>query len=62
MTNFSKSWLDLPEPPPVVAMYEMVLEVADLTESERFYTEAIGLPVATRWGDERPAHLVVTRQ
>ena len=55
MTNLSKSWLDLPEPPPVTAMYEMVLEVSDLEASERFYTEAIGLPVATRWGDERPA-------
>lgn len=55
MTNLTKSWLDLPEPPPVTAMYEMVLEVSDLTASEHFYTEAIGLPVATRWGDERPA-------
>jgi catechol 2,3-dioxygenase-like lactoylglutathione lyase family enzyme len=55
MTNLSGSWLELPEPPPVTAMYEMVLEVSDLAESERFYTEAIGLPVATRWGDERPA-------
>lgn len=55
MSNLTKSWLDLPEPPPVIAMYELVLEVADLTASERFYTEAIGLPVATRWGDERPA-------
>lgn len=49
------SWLDLPPPPPVTALYEMVLEVADLTASERFYSEAIGLPVANRWGDERPA-------
>jgi catechol 2,3-dioxygenase-like lactoylglutathione lyase family enzyme len=49
------SWSDLPAPPPVTAMYEMVLEVADLEASERFYVEAIGLPVAKRWGDERPA-------
>ena len=55
MTDFSKSWLDLPAPPPVTGMYEMVLEVADLAASEQFYMEAIGLPVATRWGDERPA-------
>ena len=55
MTNLSKSWLDLPEAPPVTGMYELVLEVSDLVASERFYTEAIGLPVATRWGDERPA-------
>ena len=44
MTDFSKSWLDLPPPPPVTAMYEMVLEVADLAASEQFYMEAIGLP------------------
>jgi catechol 2,3-dioxygenase-like lactoylglutathione lyase family enzyme len=55
MTNLSGNWLELPKPPPVTAMYEMVLEVSDLAASERFYTEAIGLPVATRWGDERPA-------
>lgn len=55
LTDFSKSWLDLPAPPPVIGMYEMVLEVADLAASERFYTEAVGLPVATRWGDDRPA-------
>ncbi len=55
MTDFSKSWLDLPPPPPVTGLYEMVLEVADLAASEQFYMEAIGLPVATRWGDERPA-------
>lgn len=55
MSNVGKSWLDLPEPPPVTGLYEMVLEVADLTVSEQFYVEAIGLSVATRWGDERPA-------
>lgn len=49
------SWLDLPTSPPILGMYEMVLEVADLGASELFYTEAIGLPIATRWGDERPA-------
>ena len=55
MTTRGTSWLDLPPPPMVTGMYEMVLEVADLAASEQFYMEAIGLPVATRWGDERPA-------
>lgn len=54
MRDFSKSWLDLPPPPPVTAMYEMVLEVADLAAWDDSM-EAIGLPIATRWGDERPA-------
>lgn len=30
-------------------LYEMVLEVADLERSERFYTQVVGLPVANRW-------------
>lgn len=55
MTERAHSWIDLPAPPQVTGMYEMVLEVADLAASELFYTEAIGLPVATRWGDDRPA-------
>ena len=38
-----------------IGLFEMVLEVADLAASERFYREVIGLPVAARWGDERPA-------
>jgi catechol-2,3-dioxygenase len=33
-----------------VGLFEMVLEVADLAASERFYREIIGLPVANRWG------------
>ncbi len=36
-------------------LFEMTLEVADLAAAERFYHEVIGLPVATRWSDERPA-------
>jgi catechol 2,3-dioxygenase-like lactoylglutathione lyase family enzyme len=36
-------------------LFELVLEVADLAAAERFYREVIGLPVAARWGDERPA-------
>ena len=40
---------------PTIGLYEMVLEVADLTAAERFYREVIGLPVVARWGEERPA-------
>lgn len=38
-----------------IGLFEMVLEVADLATSERFYREVIGLPVAARWDDDRPA-------
>lgn len=38
-----------------IGLFEMVLEVADLAASERFYREVIGLPLAARWSDERPA-------
>ena len=40
---------------PVVGLYEMVLEVADLAAAETFYGEVLGLPVVNRWGKERPA-------
>ena len=40
---------------PTMGIFELVLEVADLAASERFYQEVIGLPVAERWGDDRPA-------
>jgi catechol-2,3-dioxygenase len=44
------------EPMPVTCgLFEMVLEVADLTASERFYHEVIGLSIADRWTDERRA-------
>jgi catechol-2,3-dioxygenase len=44
------------EPMPVTCgLFEMVLEVADLTPSERFYHEVIGLSIADRWTDERRA-------
>jgi catechol 2,3-dioxygenase-like lactoylglutathione lyase family enzyme len=33
-----------------VGLFEMVLEVADLATSERFYREIVGLPLANRWG------------
>jgi catechol 2,3-dioxygenase-like lactoylglutathione lyase family enzyme len=35
--------------PPVAGVSELVLEVSDLERSERFYTEALGLPVVERW-------------
>jgi catechol 2,3-dioxygenase-like lactoylglutathione lyase family enzyme len=37
-----------------IGLFEMVLEVADLAASERFYRDVIGLPVVERWGDDRP--------
>lgn len=37
----------------VIGMFEMILEVADLAESERFYREIVGLPVANRWDPAR---------
>jgi len=36
-------------------IHEMVLEVADLEASTRFYEKVIGLRVVARWGEERPA-------
>ena len=36
-------------------LFEMTLEVSDLAASERFYHDVIGLPIAQRWTDERPA-------
>jgi catechol 2,3-dioxygenase-like lactoylglutathione lyase family enzyme len=41
--------------PTTMGLFEMVLEVADLERAERFYHDAIGLPVVERWPDERPA-------
>lgn len=41
--------------PPTMGLFEMVLEVADLAASERFYVDVLGLPVADRWGADRPA-------
>ena len=36
-------------------MHELVLEVADLEASARFYREIIGLEHIVSWGSERPA-------
>ena len=34
---------------PVTGVNELVLEVVDLEAAERFYSEALGLPVVERW-------------
>lgn len=39
---------------PVTGVNELVLEVVDLEESVRFYTEVLGLPLVERW-DNRDA-------
>lgn len=39
---------------PVTRVNELVLEVLDLEESVRFYTEVLGLPLVERW-DHRDA-------
>jgi catechol-2,3-dioxygenase len=44
-----------PEAAPAIGLFEMVLEVADLVASERFYAHDLGLPVVERWEDERKA-------
>lgn len=36
-------------------LHELVLEVADLEVSTRFYEKIIGLRVVQRWGEDRPA-------
>jgi catechol-2,3-dioxygenase len=41
--------------PPMMGLFEMVLEVADLAAAERFYHHVLGLPIVERWEDERPA-------
>ncbi|MDQ3654778.1 MAG: VOC family protein [Chloroflexota bacterium] len=41
--------------PTAIGLFEMALEVADLAVAERFYHEAIGLPVVARWEPPRPA-------
>src|SRR5215216_5822041 len=41
--------------PAAIGLFEMVLEVADLAASERFYHDVIGLPIVERWTDDRRA-------
>ena len=43
-----------PRPIPILGFYEMVLEVADLAASERFYRDVLGLPAVERWSADRP--------
>ncbi len=38
-----------------VGLHELVIEVADLDASTRFYEEVIGLLIVQRWGEDRPA-------
>lgn len=44
---------DSPTPP--IGLFELVLEVQDLAAAEYFYQDVLGLPLAERWQDERPA-------
>lgn len=44
----------VPEAPGTIGLFEMVLEVADLAASERFYHEHLGIPIVERWEGERP--------
>ncbi len=39
---------------PTLGIFEMVLEVADLEQSERFYVGILGLHIADRWQGDRP--------
>jgi catechol 2,3-dioxygenase-like lactoylglutathione lyase family enzyme len=43
------------EAAPPIGLFEMVIEVADLAAAEHFYRDILGLPLAERWEDERPA-------
>lgn len=45
----------IPAAPPTLGLFELVLEVADLAASERFYREHLGLAVVERWEGDRPA-------
>lgn len=45
----------LPKASPAIGLFEMVLEVDDLTAAERFYGHDLGLPVVARWEHERRA-------
>ena len=44
-----------PQPAPTDRAMEIVLEVADLERSLRFYREGLGMPEITRFSAERPA-------
>lgn len=53
--NVSNGMDDVSGAPAAIGLFEMVLEVADLAASERFYAEHLGLRVVERWEQERPA-------
>jgi catechol 2,3-dioxygenase-like lactoylglutathione lyase family enzyme len=42
----------------ITGVNELVLEVADLAEAERFYTGALGLPVVERWPEREAVWLM----
>ncbi len=44
-----------PDPVRPTGLHELVIEVADLDASTRFYEDIIGLRIVHRWGDDRPA-------
>ncbi len=44
---------------PVTGVSELVLEVVDLEAAERFYAEALGLPVVERWEQREAIWLMV---
>ncbi len=49
------SWHDVPSAPDPVGLFEMVLEVRSLAESEAFYAGALCLPIVERWTGDRQA-------
>jgi catechol 2,3-dioxygenase-like lactoylglutathione lyase family enzyme len=53
LSSFSRSD-EMSDRIPVSGVSELVLEVADLDRSERFYAEVLGFPVVERW-EERGA-------
>jgi catechol 2,3-dioxygenase-like lactoylglutathione lyase family enzyme len=44
-----------PGPIPFTGVSELVLEVINLDEAERFYTDVLGLPVVERWTKKHPS-------
>lgn len=40
---------------PMLGLFELTLEVADLAAAERFYHDLLGLPVVARWAPPRSA-------
>ncbi len=49
------SWHDVPSAPAPVGLFEMVLVVRSIAESESFYAGSLGLPIVERWTGDRQA-------